>query len=82
MSRDKLLATQIAISMLSMLGTVVVGYHRDWIWKFAHLQNVISILYFIFTEQYGFLVGNLFFIVIYFNNQRQWDYQEALRNHK
>lgn len=58
-----------------MVGTIVIGYRKNWIWKFAHLQNLISALYFIFTKQYGFLIENVFYTFIFINNQRQWNIQ-------
>ena len=68
-----MLTIQLGLSAFSMLGTIIIGYRKQWIWKFAHLQNIISALYFIFTKQYGFLIENVFYTIIFINNQRQWN---------
>ena len=67
-----MLAIQLGLSAFSMIGTIVIGYRKQWIWKFAHLQNFASFLYFLFTEQYGFIIENFFYAIIFINNQRQW----------
>ena len=67
-----MLAIQLSLSLFSMIGTIVIGYRKNWIWKFAHLQNIISAMYFIFTKQYGFLIENVFYTIIFINNQKQW----------
>lgn len=79
MTHTELLAIQFVLSIFSMVGTIVIGYRKNWIWKFAHLQNTISALYFIFTNQYGFLIENIFYAGIFINNQKQWAIQRELK---
>lgn len=67
-----MLLIQLGLSLFSMAGTIVIGYRKSWIWYWAHLQNVVSALYFIATGQYGFLIENLFYALIFINNQKQW----------
>ena len=62
----------LAISLFSIAGNIWIGYNKQWIWVFAHVQNLVSALYFIFTGQYGFLIENVFYAGIFINNQRQW----------
>ena len=70
------LSVTLAISAFSIAGNIYIGYNKRQIWKFAHLQNCISALYFVFTKQYGFLVENFFYAGVFINNQRQWSKQE------
>lgn len=70
-----MLALQLSLSIFSMIGNIVVGYRKQWIWKFAHLQNFASFLYFVFTKQYGFIIENVFYAGIFVNNQKQWNKQ-------
>ena len=70
-------AIQLSLSVFSMVGTIVIGYRKQWIWKWAHLQNIVSALYWIFTKQYGFIIENIFYAIIFINNQRQWRQSEV-----
>jgi len=73
---NKIVISQFALSIFSMVGNILVGYHKKWIWRFAHTQNAFSALYFIITKQYGFLIENAFYVGIFINNQKQWKLQE------
>jgi hypothetical protein len=64
------------LSTFGIVGNIWVGYRKEWIWRFAHSQNLASALYFIFTKQYGFIIENLFYAVIFINNKKQWDKQK------
>lgn len=68
-----MLIIQLSLSAFSMIGTIIIGYRKQWIWKFAHIQNFVSFLYFVFTKQYGFIIENFFYAIIFINNQRQWN---------
>lgn len=77
---NKLLIIQLGLSIFSMIGTIIIGYHKNWIWKFAHTQNIVSALYFVYTKQYGFLIENIFYALIFINNQKQWNIQNEKEN--
>ena len=70
------LPVTLTISAFSIAGNIYIGYNKKQIWKFAHLQNFVSALYFVFTKQYGFLVENAFYAGVFINNQRQWNKEE------
>lgn len=68
-----ILVATLSLSLFSILGNIYIGYHKNLIWKFAHLQNALSAIYFIVTKQYGFLIENVFYTGVFINNQKQWN---------
>ena len=70
------LSATLAISAFSIAGNIYIGYNKRQIWKFAHLQNLVSATYFTITGQYGFLIESAFYAGVFINNQRQWSKEE------
>lgn len=53
------------------------GQRKWWAWAIGILTETLWIGYSIVTEQYGFIVAALAYMIVYFRNTMKWRSDEA-----
>lgn len=67
--------------ILAALGVTTmffVGRNKWWAWSIGIFTELLWIIYSIITEQYGFIVASLAYIIVYFRNTISWRKFEAV----
>lgn len=61
--------------LLAALGIATMffaGRKKWWAWPIGILTETLWVVYSIITEQYGFIVASMAYIVIYLKNTNSW----------
>ena len=60
------------LSIIGVTGLWFVGRKRWWGWLIAFTNECLWIVYALTTEQYGFILGAVAYMIIHAHNTRKW----------
>jgi hypothetical protein len=60
------------LAIFSLIGMWNVGKYRLWAWAYLGVLEILWTVYGILTEQYGFILLTIGYIMIYTINYKRW----------
>lgn len=61
-----------ALAALGIATMFFAGRHKWWAWPIGITTEILWIVYSVITDQYGFIVASIAYIVIYIKNTHSW----------
>lgn len=63
----------IVIAVWTLLGSWVLGNKKSIGWLMGIISEVLWVFYAFWSHSYGFLIGVIFFTIVYYRNWRVWN---------